>query len=496
MIIPNPYFIHIELFWPDGTRPTQNQIARVNAHDVNGATITWESQCGYDSQTGGWQPAYMQNISAFSARGRPNLRFEVTNTSEQLVHSTQVFNFIASESTVRIVIGVSDELGGDLWRVSGRVRYSDGTAVVTGTVRAYDVTAGSDALLGTALLAAGGTYTLTFASGAFSNNGSPHASPNLVVRVYDAAGMLLAESDPRFGAGHDEVVDLFAYQKPTGSYRVFGTILNALGLAVVGLTVEASHAYFAESGVDEIPLGGDTTDADGKYEIVYDPPTTAGPPGQVNLIVRAKQGAVEVAASDIVFNAGQTEALNLTAEVPGSASLSEYHRVQAALTPILGSTGNLTKLRQLDASPSQLAFAAKAAGQSEALVRAYVRAHVLAADINAIVAVPPLGRALSAEVVYALVRSGLGQTTQELIDVKPQRLFDALVEAIHGNTVSAAVETAATGDALIARGLGGDPRGAHEPRPGQLHGAGMAEGAARARVQRPGQAQGRRGGLL
>ena len=98
---PNPYFIYIELFWPDGHRATQNEIARVKATDVNGATLTDEGQSGWDPNTGGWQPIFMQNIAAFASRGTPNLRFDVINTQEVDVYQTVTFNNIASGSNSR-----------------------------------------------------------------------------------------------------------------------------------------------------------------------------------------------------------------------------------------------------------------------------------------------------------------------------------------------------------------------------------------------------------
>src|ERR1700744_420445 len=139
--VPNPYLINIELFWPDGHRANQNEIARVKAVDVNGTTVTDEGQSGFDPTSGGWQPVVMQNIAAFfPPRTRPNLRFEVDSVSEQVVHTTQLFNAIPSGSTVHIVIGVSDELvggGGGTGRtfsVSGRVGRPGGSAIASGTV--------------------------------------------------------------------------------------------------------------------------------------------------------------------------------------------------------------------------------------------------------------------------------------------------------------------------------------------------------------------------
>jgi hypothetical protein len=119
MAVANPFFVNIQLFWPDGTRPNQNQIARVRAFDVNGSIVTDEGQSGYDTETGGWRPIFMQNIAAFyPPREQPNLRFEVASTAEQLVHSTQVFASIPSGATVKIIIRQSAEIVGSAGSLS------------------------------------------------------------------------------------------------------------------------------------------------------------------------------------------------------------------------------------------------------------------------------------------------------------------------------------------------------------------------------------------
>jgi len=122
MTVANPYLLHIELYWPNGTRPTQNEIARVRAFDVNGATVTDEGQSGYDAVSGGWQDVYLQNIAAFyPPRLQPNIRLEVEDTANQVVHTTQVFGVIQSGSTVKIVIGQSDELLASPFQLSIRI---------------------------------------------------------------------------------------------------------------------------------------------------------------------------------------------------------------------------------------------------------------------------------------------------------------------------------------------------------------------------------------
>src|SRR5262249_35050205 len=114
---PNPYFIYIELFYPDGHAATQNEVPRVIAYDVNNSVtpnvVTNEGQSGFNPMTGGWFPVYMQNFAAFyPPREQPSLKFDVISTQEVSLGQTQVFNAIPSGSTVHIIIGVSATLVG------------------------------------------------------------------------------------------------------------------------------------------------------------------------------------------------------------------------------------------------------------------------------------------------------------------------------------------------------------------------------------------------
>ena len=98
MAIPNPYIIHIELYWQDGTRPNQNQVARVNAFEANNA---WRGQSGYNPSTGGWQDVVIQNNPPVV--NLLDLKFQVVSTSEQQLHMTKVFQKLVPETAVQQV---------------------------------------------------------------------------------------------------------------------------------------------------------------------------------------------------------------------------------------------------------------------------------------------------------------------------------------------------------------------------------------------------------
>ncbi|HYQ42767.1 MAG TPA: neuraminidase-like domain-containing protein [Polyangiaceae bacterium] len=466
--VPNPYFINIELFWPNGLRANQNEIARVKAVDVNGSTVTDEGQSGFNPATGGWQPVFMQNIAAFyPPRLRPNLRFEVDSVTEQVVHTTQIFNNIPSGSTVRIVIGLSDELvgGGDggpgtTFRVSGRVRRTDGTAISSGTVRAFDVTAGSEALLGSVSLGTDGAYSITYTSSAFNTNGSPHTLPNLQVRAYDTSGLLLVQSSIISGAGTDQTVDLTTpvTNPDPGTRRVFGSVSNKLELPVSGIKISPRHIAWTSSGIQEIALTPTVTppvlsDNAGNYSFPYELPLVPSPndcdtpAGQINLIVYALDASDDstLYKSSLVFNAAVEQRVDLLVDRVSTFDDSEYLRLYTRLSPCLG-VDPLATLTALGQRPDFLDFAAQASGEPQALVLAYVQAWLIAAQIAAKVGVAPdpplflLKDLVAPEVIYGLVRTGLGDTLKKLLDVSPDGFFESTVEAVHSGLISPDIE--------------------------------------------------------
>jgi hypothetical protein len=446
-----PYFIYIDLFWPDGTRPSPNQIARVDAYDVapNGV-VTWEGQCGYDDATGGWKPVYMNYPGAFTDRDHPTLIFKVTNTAEQIVHTTQQFPAIASAEKVTITIGRDASTTPSLWEVFGKVTNPDGSLATTGTVTVYDITANSTKSLATAALGPSGTYDVTFNSSAFNTNGNTHSAPNLQAIAYDTAGKELGRSPFIENASPDQALDIkISTNPPPGKYRVWGKVTNALGLPVEGVPIEARHLAWTINGLFTKTLGvtspPTTSDAEGKYEIIYSRPSVdescscGTPVDQINLLVAAtgkdaNQNPIDLDTVGVIFNAPISQEANFVVNQSAATATSEYERLHRKLMPCLGAENaeppkkkRSETLKEIDQKPTYLGFVSAAIGWEERLVHDYVRAQLLAADLLKIAGT---SSTIFPEVVYGLIRMGLGETSGELADAGPERVFAALVEAI------------------------------------------------------------------
>ena len=340
----------------------------------------------------------------------------------------------------------------------GHVRQASGTPVSSGTAMAFDVTNGSTVQLGVAALATDGSYSISFAASSFNNNGVPHAQPNLQVRAVDSAGQPLAQSPIIVAAATNQVVDSTVATTPdTGQNRVFGTITNGLGLSVAGVLVQAFNVTWTTAGIQETALASAVTSGgQGGYEIFYQEPTVAGSPtscsppaGQINLIVRASiqdnatpPNVTQLGASDIIVNASRDQEVNLAVTRVAVSTSSEYTRLDAAVGPCLGATdaAKFATLNQLNTRPDLLTFIARTTEQDEGFVQAYVRAWLIAGEINSKVGSPPLAHLMSPEPIYGLVRAGLGTSLADLISVQPDQFFDAMVTSIHGGIISASIE--------------------------------------------------------
>ncbi|WP_437943248.1 neuraminidase-like domain-containing protein [Sorangium sp. So ce281] len=362
MSIPNPYIINIDLFWPNMNRPTQNEIARVRAFDIEGSTEREVGQGQYDPETGGW-PVVLQRVAVFeSTRETANLRFRIYSASGQEVGWTQTFNAIQSGSRVRIIIGQSAELvsSGATWTASSR------------------------------------------------------------------------------------------------QHRAFGAVRNTIGLAASGIVVEAYHVGWTSGGIDEFLLSRAESDAGGNFEILYSPPPVASasipigtPAGQINLILYANEklnpegtDLRRLSSSEVIYNAAREQQLDVVIDRVVANADCEYERLVTGLKPSLGvsDAAQLSTVRTLDERPDFLTLVARSSGFDEALVRAFVRSWLIAKEIDTQLPPSTLSGPMSREVIYSLVRAGLGDNLRALLDVNPDKFFQTLVAAVHRGIISAAIE--------------------------------------------------------
>lgn len=217
-----------------------------------------------------------------------------------------------------------------IYTVSGQVSQDDGAPLSAHgfTVRAFDSLSGNGLVLcgSTTTLQADGFYRIDYA---WRSNG--RKGPDLLVRVFDAEGSVVAENK-KSSAAIQEFLDMTA----EGLCIVRGIIRYTDGAPLPDVAVRA----FDRDMRAETPLGNTVADAEGFYEITYNVGQFQAKKARADLVMRVfRQGGVEgeeeIAVSDIVFDASLQQAIDVEIESRKFSGPSEYERYLAALKPFI-----------------------------------------------------------------------------------------------------------------------------------------------------------------
>ena len=179
-----------------------------------------------------------------------------------------------------------------------------------------------------------------------------------------------------------------------------------------GVAVEAIDKDFRA----EERLGVDITHSDGAYKIFYTAEQFArAEKHSADLMIRVTdpKTSLLLGTSDIVFNASNEEIINLTVTLPQEPELSEYEKLVAALSPIVGdvSFANLTD--------EDTAFLAGETGEDRQRIEFLRQSALLANETN-----------LPTYVFYGFARRGLSLELETLLNQDSQTLREALIDTI------------------------------------------------------------------
>jgi hypothetical protein len=308
--------------------------------------------------------------------------------------------------------------------ISGQVFHADGIPLATRgfTVRAFDsFSAGLPAPRlvpcgGTAALQANGHYLIDYAWHPDGRKG-----PNLIVRVFDQHGNVVAEAE-KYSATIQDYLDITA----EGLGIVRGIIHRPDNTPVANVMVRAFDRNLRE----ETPLGSTVTDMDGFYEITYSNSRIRSKKARPDLIIRvsaitpADGGSVEtgdeLGVSAIVFNTPHLSTLDL--EVSSGSDPSEYERHLAELQPLI------------EGEPVQLLTDEDLRFLSGKTDIPFDQLNYLRLDAQW-----SFQYALEPGVAYGLFRQELPTSLRRLLAEKPSRLSDALKASLAWNIVPASI---------------------------------------------------------
>ena len=241
---------------------------------------------------------------------------------------------------------------------------------------------------------------------------------------------------------------------PTG-YVVRGQVRDAQGAVIPGIRVEA----FDKDLRTESRLGSATTDADGRYEIHYQPGQLSRPEkGVADLVVRAyaADGSLLV-ESPVNFNVAAQATIDLMVgggQYPGS---SEYERLSEELAPLLQGVA------PADLDGQDITFLAGETGDPAERVAFYATSARLeqTTKVTAPAFYGLFRQALPADLPHLLAQSPLALRTaleasldQNIVPIALRAQLDAILDALHRLAVQQSLENPVAGQASLGAVLG------------------------------------------
>src|SRR3989440_2077256 len=197
---------------------------------------------------------------------------------------------MVDETTAKLIGTLGDTLqpkaepiGKEDWSkqfvVTGQIRQADGSPLVGGVVRAFDKDLRSENQLNETTSAKDGHYEITYTSAHFRRAGKQSA--DLVVRVFNASGSLLAASPIIFNARPEETVDLVirveGYRGPSEYERLILELIPLLeDVEIAGVE--------RPTLIDKI---ADLKEDEGHQEITFLAGETGKDPQHISFLVQA-----------------------------------------------------------------------------------------------------------------------------------------------------------------------------------------------------------------
>jgi len=266
---PSPRSVSGKVSWPDGSLQDIGGYS-VRAFDAPARTAPQSlGQPVALAADGRYRIPYSWPSTA--NRKGPNLLVQVVDPRGQVVGE-------ASRSTTAtratLDIALKAPAAPTTYTVRGMVRLSTGAPLAGATVQIVDWDRGGDDPLVSTRTGADGTYAGRFSAEQFRSSSAEVQGPDLIVRVYNPQGLLLATSPRRGNAQPEETIDLTVqvlrpFPDGQGPDRqgclVRGQVLQAQGLPLAGVEVRA----FDRDLRSEQLLGQHSTDAAGHYAIPY-----------------------------------------------------------------------------------------------------------------------------------------------------------------------------------------------------------------------------------
>ena len=281
---PNLWFVRGTIHNADGT-VFHNQGRILAYHMFPQGGWQWIAESDIDSNTGAFELVFhkdrFQEVGSPEA-DYPTLQIRVTDYEYNPLWMSCIYTTPPHELYMGDIV-----VNGDInenWTVCGNVYYSSKVPFTNGYVKVFDVRNGAPRDLGFCQLNAVGFYSVSYTKAQFQQGDTSITSPNLLVRVYSADGVNVAnQAGPAIASAREFInikVESGDIVIPDGSCRIYGSVVNKLGRPVSGVKITAYCLHYDITDINNHPTGTfvhqelgnfQQTDENGEYSISYNP---------------------------------------------------------------------------------------------------------------------------------------------------------------------------------------------------------------------------------
>ena len=281
---PNLWFVRGTIHNADGS-VFHNQGRILAYHMFPQRGWQWIAESNIDSNTGAFELVFhkdrFQEVGSPEA-DYPTLQIRVTDYEYNPLWMSCIYTTPPHELYMGDIV-----VNGDInenWTVCGNVYYSAKKPFTNGYVKVFDVRNGAPRDLGFCQLNAVGFYSVSYTKAQFQQGDTSITSPNLLVRVYSADGVNVAnQAGPAIASAREFInikVESGDIVIPDGSCRIYGSVVNKLGRPVSGVKITAYCLHYDITNTNNHPTGTfvhqelgnfQQTDENGEYSISYNP---------------------------------------------------------------------------------------------------------------------------------------------------------------------------------------------------------------------------------
>ena len=265
----------------DGSVFNQGRILAYNLFPIAGWRQIAESNI--DQSTGAFELIFV--TANFQEAGSPEVEFptlqvRVTDYNYNPFWTSEIYTAPPTEMNLGDIV-----VGGVIstkWNICGNVVLSGNTPYTSGYVKVFDVRYSTETELGSYKLNAVGFYSVDYTKEQFQHGDPSITSPNLLVRVYSADGLNIANAKgPENAAAYvvlNVKVDSGEAVISDSSCKIYGVVKNKMGRPVSDVRITAFCLHYDVTETAGNPSGefahqqlGDSTKTDslGEYSIPY-----------------------------------------------------------------------------------------------------------------------------------------------------------------------------------------------------------------------------------